>query len=218
LRVALSLADEKKIFGGSTMDTTTIVIIGFFAVAVIVAIVCGIWLLSRSRRTKQLRSKFGPEYNRVARAEGDAAHAEQILQERQKRVKKLDIKPLTTQQRNEFADAWEHAQAKFVDDPTAAVAEADILVQDVMTIRGYPVVDFDQRVADISVDHPAVAQNYRIAHDIAEQYEREDVSMEKLREAMLHYRALFADLLHDGGLQPVRQVRPEEPERIRRVA
>ena len=200
------------------MDTTTILIIGFFAAAVIVMIVCGIWLWSRSRRTKQLRSKFGPEYNRVARAEGDAAQAEQILQERQKRVKKLDIKPLTTQQRNEFADAWEHAQAKFVDDPTAAVAQADILVQDVMTIRGYPVVDFDQRVADISVDHPAVAQNYRIAHDIAEQHEREDIGMEKLREAMLHYRALFADLLHDGGLQPVRQVRPEEREHVRRVA
>ena len=202
------------------MDTTTIVIIGFLAATLIVAIVCGVWIWSRNRRTKQLRSKFGPEYNRVARAEGDAAHAEQILQERQKRVKKLDIKPLTTEQQNEFADAWEHAQAKFVDDPTAAVAQADILVKEVMNIRGYPVVDFDQRVADISVDHPAVAQNYRIAHDIAGQHEHEDVGMEKLREAMLHYRALFADLLHDGGLQPVRQVRPEEPEpeHIRRVA
>lgn len=199
------------------MNTTTLVIIGFFAFAVIVAIAVGIWLLSRNRRTKELRSKFGPEYNRVARAEGDAAHAEKVLQERQARVKKLDIKPLTEQQRNEFADAWEHAQAHFVDDPTAAVAQADILVQEVMNVRGYPVVDFEQRVADVSVDHPAVAQNYRIAHHIAKDHERNDVGMEKLREAMLHYRALFADLLHDGGLQPVRQVRPEERE-VRRVA
>jgi hypothetical protein len=200
------------------MNTTMIVIIGVFAVAVIVAIAIGIWFYTRNRRTKELRAKFGPEYNRVARAEGGAAEAEKILQERQARVKKLDIKPLTDEQRNDFADQWEHAQAQFVDDPTAAVARADILVQEVMNVRGYPVVDFDQRVADISVDHPAVAQNYRIAHDIAIRHEHEDVGMEKLREAMLHYRALFVDLLHDGGLQPVREVRPEDRERIRRVA
>jgi hypothetical protein len=200
------------------MNTAMIVIIAFFAIAVIVAIAVGVWFYTKNRRTKELRSKFGPEYNRVARAEGDAGQAEKILQERQARVKKLDIKPLTEEQRNEFADQWEHAQAQFVDDPTAAVARADILVQEVMNVRGYPVADFDQRVADISVDHPAVAQNYRIAHDIAIQHEREEVGMEKLREAMLHYRALFADLLHDGGLRPVRQVRPEERETVRRVA
>jgi hypothetical protein len=109
-------------------------------------------------------------------------------------------------------------QAEFVDDPTAAVVHADALVQFVMQTRGYPVVDFEQRVADVSVDHPAVVQNYRLAHDIAARNNREDLAMEKLREAMLHYRALFADLLHDGGLQPIRQVRPEERERGRRVA
>jgi hypothetical protein len=201
------------------MDNTTVVIIvAFFASAVLVAIGVAIWLMMRKRRTSELRSKFGPEYNRMARAEGDAARAEGLLREREKRVRKLDIKPLTTQRRNEFADEWERVQAEFVDDPTAAVVHADALVQLVMTERGYPVVDFEQRVADVSVDHPAVAQNYRLAHDIAARNEREDVEMEKLREAMLHYRALFADLLHDGGLQPVRQVRPEERERVRRVA
>jgi len=200
------------------MNTTSIVIIAVLASAVIVAIVVAIWLAATRRRTKELRSKFGPEYNRMARAEGDAAKAESMLLEREKRVKKLDIKPLTTQQRNEFADDWERAQAEFVDDPSVAVVHADALVQEVMKVRGYPVVDFEQRVADVSVDHPAVAQNYRLAHDIAERHEREEVGMEKLREAMLHYRALFADLLHDGGLQPVRQVRPEERERVRRVA
>ena len=177
-----------------------------------------IWLAARKRRTKELRSKFGPEYNRMARAEGDAAKAESLLLEREKRVKKLDIKPLTTEQRNGFADEWERAQAEFVDDPSVAVVHADAPVQEVMKVRGYPVVDFEQRVADVSVGHPAVAQNYRLAHDIATRHEREDVGMEKLREAMLHYRALFADLLHDGGLEPVRQVRPEERERARRVA
>lgn len=200
------------------MNITTVVIIAFFASSVVVAIAVAIWLVTRQRRTKDLRSKFGPEYNRMARREGDAARAEDLLLEREKRVRKLDIKPLTTQQQNEFADEWEKVQAEFVDDPTAAVVHADALVQVVMKVRGYPVADFEQRVADVSVDHPAVAQNYRLAHDIAARDEREDVGMEKLRQAMLHYRALFADLLHDGGLQPIRQVRPDERERVRRVA
>jgi len=200
------------------MNALTLGIVAFFAIAIIVAIASSIWLYTSSRRTKELRSKFGPEYRRMAVAEGDAAKAEQVLTEREKRVKKLDIQPLTERQRNGFADEWEHTQAQFVDDPTAAVTRADLLVQEVMNVRGYPVADFDQRVADVSVDHPAVAQNYRLAHEIAVRHQQQDVSMEKLREAMLHYRALFADLLHDGGLQPVRHVRPEEREQVRRVA
>jgi hypothetical protein len=191
------------------MNSTTIAVaIGvFFAMGVIIALVAIIWVSISSRRTQELKSRFGPEYRRVARAEGNAAQAEHVLLRREKRVKQLELKPLTNSQKNEFADMWEHAQAEFVDDPTAAVTHADVLVQEVMNVRGYPVSEFDQRVADISVDHPAVAQNYRLAHDIAEHNEQEEVGMEKLREAMLHYRALFADLLHDGGLRPVRQVR-----------
>ena len=181
------------------MDMTTIVIIAFFAVAVIVAIAVGIWFYTRNRRTKQLRSKFGPEYNRVARAEGDAAHAEKILQERQARVKKLEIKPLTDQQRSGFADEWEHTQAQFVDDPTAAVARADVLVQEVMNVRGYPVADFDQRVADISVDHAQVVEHYRAGHEISLRHSQGHASTEDMRQAMIHYRALFDDLL---GLTP----------------
>lgn len=203
------------------MNTTMMVLIAIgalIATGIIVAIVVGIWLARRNRQTKELRSKFGPEYKRAARAEGDAARGEKVLQEREARVKKFDIKPLTGQQRNEFADAWEHAQAEFVDDPTRAVASADALVQKVMEVRGYPVADFPQRVADVSVDHPAVAQNYRLAHDIAVQHEHADVGMEQLRVAMFHYRALFADLLHDGGLQPVRDVRNEQAKDARRAA
>jgi hypothetical protein len=192
------------------MNILTLVILGFLAAGVVIAIVSGITLITRNRRTKELRAKFGPEYKRVARAEGDAARGEQVLQEREKRVRKLDIRPLSAEQRSEFADAWEHAQAEFVDDPAAAVTHADVLVQEVMSVRGYPVADFAQRVADVSVDHPAVAQNYRLAHDIAVKHEHANVGIEKLRDAMLHYRALFADLLHDGGLRPVRQVRAEE--------
>ena len=187
------------------MSAITIAVVVFFSVAVIIAVAASVWLYASNRRTTELRSKFGPEYRRMARAEGDAGQAERLLLERERRVKELEIKPLTETERNEFADAWEHAQAEFVDDPTAAVTHADILVQEVMNVRGYPVVDFEQRVADISVDHPAVVQNYRLAHEIATR--DDEVGMEKLRQAMLHYRALFADLLHDGGLSPVRQVR-----------
>lgn len=192
-----------------------------FVLGVLGAIGVAIWFYTKKQRTEALRSKFGPEYNRAVRAEGGTGGAEQLLQERQKRVAKLNIKPLTDNQRSEFADAWEHAQAQFVDDPEVAVANADVLVQEVMSLRGYPVTDFEQRVADVSVDHPAVVQNYRIAHDIAARHEREGVAIEKLREAMIHYRALFADLLHDGGLQPVRQVvredREKPAERLRRA-
>ena len=190
------------------MNSLTIAAIAiFFGIGVLIAVTAVVLMAVRNSRTKQLKSRFGPEYRRVARAEGDTAHAESILLAREKRVKKLDLKPLTESQRNEFADIWEHAQAEFVDDPVAAVTHADVLVQEVMNVRGYPVADFEQRVADVSVDHPAVVQNYRLAHEIAEHNDNEEVGMEKLREAMLHYRALFADLLHDGGLSPVRQVR-----------
>lgn len=202
------------------MNITTVVIIGiaYLVTWVVIALGVAIWLHRRQRRTEDLRAKFGPEYTRMARAQGDVARAEDLLARREKRVRKLDITPLTASQRNEFANEWERTQGEFVDDPEASIIRADALVQEVMKVRGYPVVDFDQRVADVSVDHPAVAQNYRLAHQIAEQNEREDIGLEKLREAMLHYRALFADLLHDGGLSPIRQIRPEERERTRRVA
>jgi Na+-transporting methylmalonyl-CoA/oxaloacetate decarboxylase gamma subunit len=204
------------------MDTRTLIILGvLFVLGVLGAMAVAIWFYAKTRRTSALRDKFGAEYNRAVRAEGGTGAAEQILQERQKRVAKLDIRPLSDEQRIEFADAWEHAQARFVDDPEVAVTNADILVQEVMSVRGYPVTDFEQRVADVSVDHPAVVQNYRIAHQIAERQGIEDVGIDKLREAMLHYRSLFADLLHDGGVKPIRQVVRDDreivPERLRRA-
>ena len=196
------------------MDTSTITIL-ILAVAVVLAIAVAVWFYMQKQKTNRLRSKFGPEYNRAIRSEGDAKHAEQLLQERQKRVEKLNIRALNDGERNEFTEAWEQEQARFVDDPSTAVSNADRLVQRVMKARGYPVGDFEQRVADVSVDHPVVVQNYRVAHDIAARGQNEKVSTEELREAMIHYRALFADLLHDGGIQPIRQVMVDDRAKAR---
>ena len=187
------------------MDSSTIIIL-VLAVVVVFSIAAAVWFYMQKQRTNRLRSKFGPEYNQAIRSEGDAKHAEQVLQEREKRVEKLNIRPLSASERDDFAQAWELEQTRFVDEPTTAVNNADRLVQRVMKIRGYPVSDFEQRVADVSVDHPVVVQNYRVAHDIAVRGQNAKVSTEELREAMIHYRALFADLLHDGGAHPVRQV------------
>jgi len=187
------------------MDTSTIIIL-ILAVAVVLAIAVAIWLYMQKQQTNRLRSKFGPEYNRAIRSEGDAKRAEQALEQRQKRVEKLNIRALSANERNDFAHAWEQEQARFVDEPSTAVSNADRLVQRVMKARGYPVSDFEQRVADVSVDHPVVVQNYRVAHDIAARGQNEKASTEELREAMIHYRALFADLLQDGGVRPVREV------------
>ena len=193
------------------MDALTIgIIVAVVLVVGLVAVTIAAWFYMSQQRTKALRARFGPEYDRALKAEGTAKQAEQILEERQQRVARLEIKPLSDQQRNEFAQEWEHEQARFVDNPAIAVANADRLVKEVMQVRGYPVSDFEQRVADVSVDHPVVAQNYRLAHDIAVANKREDLGIEKLRQAMIHYRALFADLLHDGGLNPVRHVFPDE--------
>jgi hypothetical protein len=193
------------------MDTLTIVLV----VVVVLAVAAAIWFYLQKQRTERLQSKFGPEYNRTVRTEGNSRHAEQVLAERQKRVEKLDIKPLSPQERERFARAWEAEQARFVDEPATAVDNAHRLLKEVMRVRGYPVADFEQRVADVSVDHPVVVENYRVAHAIAVRREQGDVSTEDLREAMIHYRALFADLLHDGGTRPVRELRTEENTKAR---
>jgi hypothetical protein len=190
------------------MDTSTMMIV-VLAVVAVLAIAAAVWFYMRNQQTNRLRSKFGPEYNRAIRLEGNAKRAEQALHEREKRVEKLNIRALTASERENFAQAWEEEQARFVDDPATAVNKADSLVQRVMSARGYPVSDFEQRVADVSVDHPVVVQNYRVAHDIAMRGQNTEVSTEELREAMIHYRALFAELLDDGAVHAVRQVMPD---------
>jgi len=176
---------------------------------VVIGVIVGVWFAIKAKRTKELRSRFGPEYHRAVRSQGDAGTAEKVLHQREQRVSRLKIVPLDEGQRSQFADKWEREQAHFVDQPREAVEAADRLVAEVMKARGYPVSDFEQRVADVSVDHPVVVENYRIAHDIAVRDSREPVSTEELRNAMLHYRALFADLLHDGGKYPIRDVRAD---------
>jgi hypothetical protein len=169
---------------------------------VALAVVVVAFVLMQKRRSDELRGKFGPEYERLVRQHGDARHAETELAGRVDRVKQLHIKPITPEHRNRFAEAWRTDQARFVDDPEAAVKEADRLVADLMQVRGYPVGDFEQRAADVSVDHPHVVQNYRIAHDIAVRQQRGEASTEDLRVAMVHYRALFEDLLDANEPEP----------------
>jgi hypothetical protein len=162
---------------------------------VIMAMMGACWVFMHRRRSEHLRSRFGPEYDRVIREHGNQRRAEVVLETRERRVESLHIRALTHKDRDHFAQAWQADQARFVDDPKAAVTEADRLVTAVMKARGYPVSDFEQRVADISVDHPHVVENYRAAADIARRHRRGEATTEDLRQAMVYYRKLFDDLL-----------------------
>lgn len=177
------------------MDTTTLVMI---IVAAVVLLLVGGFLgvvFARRQRTKHLRERFGPEYERTVDHLGDQDKAEEELQARVEHVESLDIKPLSQEQKERFAQEWRVTQEKFVDQPVVAIQEADRLVREVMREKGYPVDDFEQRVADISVDYPELVTNYRGMHTIASRSEQEDVSTEEMRQAMVHCRALFEELL-----------------------
>ena len=164
-------------------------------VAVVAVLIIAGVIASRRRRSERLKDSFGREYDRTLEATGDRSKAEAELEERQNRVEKLDIRPLEPAERREFLDRWTDVQARFVDDPTRAVAFADALLGDVMKARGYPVSDFNQRAGDISVDHPVVVEHYHKAHEIAVRHGRGQASTEDLRQAMIHYRALFDNLV-----------------------
>lgn len=166
-------------------------------VAVIVVVVGVIIFYVQRRRTDKLRSRFGPEYERSVAESGDRRRAEAQLEKRAERVEKYHLRPLTTEDRSRFTEQWDRVQAHFVDAPAGAVAEADQLLGDIMATCGYPMGDFEQRAADISVDHPVVVQNYRSAHDIAIRQAKGQANTEDLRRAMIHYRALFEDLVYD---------------------
>jgi hypothetical protein len=147
-------------------------------------------------RTKKLKSKFGPEYDRVVEAQGSTMTAEKELEHRAKRVQNFKIHALSVTESDRFAREWRTTQELFVDDPRTALADADRLVHSAMKARGYPIGDeFDQRAADLSVDHPGVVEHYRAGHDIATSDARRPASTEDLRLAMKHYRVLFEDLL-----------------------
>jgi hypothetical protein len=176
------------------MDNQTVVVI--VIVALIVAAIAA-WLYVRSRRTSHLRSRFGPEYDRVVEEIGARGKAEANLHNLEKRVRKFDIRPLGTTDRDRFIVAWRDVQAMFVDNPERAVNRADQLLGDIMEARGYPVGDFDQQAADLSVDHPVVVDNYRTAHEIVLRQGQGQATTEDLRQAMVRYRTLFDELTAD---------------------
>jgi hypothetical protein len=174
------------------------------AIVVIVAAVALAYMAMQRRRSGQLQQRFGPEYDRtVEERGGDRREAESELQERFARRKEFEIRELDPAARREYAARWKQAQAHFVDQPAAAIAEADALVMEVMRDRGYPVADdFEQRAADVSVDHPEVVEHYRAAHGISARATRGDAATEDLRQAMVHFRALFAELLGSEARHP----------------
>lgn len=172
------------------------------AVVVIVAVIAALaWMTQQRRRRTHLRERFGPEYDRTVKTVGTAGKAETLLAEREKRVAQYHIRALTPEERARFADAWTRVQAKFVDDPSAAVTEADRVVNDLMSTRGYPMADFDRRAEDLTVEHGNVVHHYRAAREIAARHARNAASTEELRQALVHYRALFGDLLGESSVR-----------------
>jgi FtsZ-interacting cell division protein ZipA len=185
------------------MPDATLIIV---AVVIIGILVAAVWWYSMRQRSAKLQERFGPEYERTVAERGDTRKAEDELTDRQKRVSKLEIKPLAADERRRFNDEWRAVQARFVDDPSAAVRDADTLVGRVMEARGYPVGDFEQRAADVSVDHPMVLEHYRAAHAVALRHAQGQASTEDLRQAMVNYRALFDELLDE---QQTVETRPD---------
>ena len=165
------------------------------AAAVALVVVLAVLVAMRKRHSRALADRFGPEYDRVVETAGKKTKAEAELDARTKRVEHLPIRPLTTAERDRYAGLWRTAQERFVDSPPMAVAEADQLVTEVMRVRGYPMSDFEQQAADVSVAHPHLVTNYRAAHAIAVSSAGQRASTEDLRQAMVHYRALFEELL-----------------------
>jgi len=177
----------------SLMDPRLIALAAVLVVGVAVAA----WLYVRKRRstTADLRQKFGSEYDRAVLTHGSERKAEAKLTDREKRIEELNIRELDSMEHERYAKQWQAVQSRFVDSPKGAVAEADDLVSSVMKARGYPVSDFDQRAADISVLHPRVVENYRSAHEIALRVGNNAATTEDLRTAMIHYHSLFEELV-----------------------
>ena len=182
----------------ATTDTTTLIL-----VAIAFLVIGGLLAMAvmRFQRSRGLRERFGPEYERLVNEAGDKRKAESELQARLAHVEALDIHPLTADEIDRFSLEWQSTQAEFVDEPLASLQKADRLIREVMKTRGYPVEDFEQRAADISVDYPDLVTDYRGLHMIARKEADDEVSTEEMRQAMVHGRALFEEL-----------VRPETPE------
>lgn len=192
--------------------TTPQLIFIVIVVAVLVAVVAFVaWQAGSRRRSQRLQEHFGPEYEHVVKERSDKGEAEAELEARQERVEKLEIRPLDARSRTHYEERWRLTQARFVDEPVTAIDQADGLIGEVMTKRGYPMGDFEQRAADVSVDHPQVVDHYRTAHAIAMRARDGKADTEELRQAMLHYRALFADLLETGDREVATAAETPEP-------
>ncbi len=189
------------------MDTNLIVLGAVAIVIVAVLAVLGwLYLQKRNNTTAGLRKKFGSEYDRAVLVHGSERKAEAKLEDRAKRVDSLNLRDLDPAEYERFSKRWESVQTRFIDSPKGAVTEADDLVSSLMKTRGYPVSDFDQRAADISVDHPQVMENYRSAHEIALRVGKDEATTEELRTAMIHYRSLFEELVQPPESMETREV------------
>ena len=191
------------------MDAWVWIVIAAVVVAVIAIVAI---VVMQQRRRAELRESFGPEYDRAIAREGDVRRGESDLKARRERRAEFDIRPLSPSSRTTYAQSWEQTQARFVDDPSGSLSKADALIIAVMQERGYPMDDFERRAEDISVDHPDVVQHYRAAHDISVRLNEDanastsstvsDVSTEDLRRGLVHYRALFQELLEPDEDEP----------------
>lgn len=168
-------------------------------VIVVLAVVGAAIYAVQLHRSRQLRTHFGPEYDRALAGYGHRREAERALADRAKRVDKLQIRPLSRARRDELHERWDNVQAQFVDDPSNAITEAHTLLSEVMREQGYPTGKFDEEVELLSVHHPATVQHYRAAQRLADERARGGSGTEQLRQAMIHYRALFEDLLELGA-------------------
>ena len=180
------------------------------ALAAVVVLAIVVWQALARRRTGQLQEQFGPEYDRTVGTAESKREAEAELQAREQRRRELEIRPLPSAARYRYLEAWQGVQSQFVDDPSAAVARADELIQSVMSERGYPVEDFEQRAADVSVDHPQVVENYREGHRLAQSTANGSGSTEDLRQAMRRYRALFDELVEPAADDPTARERQSD--------
>jgi hypothetical protein len=192
------------------VNTQTLLVLAVVVILVLVAL--AVFLYQR-KQSRQLEERFGSEYGRLVRELGNRSKAEAELKRRQQRVEGLRIVPLAPGEGARFSKAWNNLQADFVDNPQGAVAQADELVRELMQKRGYPMGDFEHRAADISVDHPAVVSNYRAAQDIRARNLRGEADTEELRKALVHYRALFDDLLEVREVE--RERMPARPVEVR---
>ena len=177
------------------MDTKTLTFVVLGGIGLLVILGLLVWAAMRYLRTKRLEKQFGPEYERVLQKSGNRIEAEKELDSRWKHVQSLEIRPLSEAEKEHFAQAWQSTQARFIDDPAAALHEADQLIKEAMLAKGYPVQHFNERAADISVDYPELVEHYRSLRQIVDSSPSEDINTEEMRQAMVDCRALFEELL-----------------------